>query len=135
MAWIKKTVNDMLVAEEVVTLPSSATYAYTSEIDFLKPNNSASRYIGLICTASGVSGTNIDISLHGAYTSTGAKYLLADAPGSIGDMTATALTQAATFNINPYPAPYYYIGLLCDADESANTVTVRIVVPTQAVIG
>ncbi len=130
MAWIKKTVNGMLVAEETITLPSTGT-GYTSEINFLKPTNSATKYVGLVCTASAVSGTNLDVSLNGTWTSGGTKVVLVDAPGGIEDITNTAKTKSSIFNLNAYPAPYYYIGFTVDTDESSNTVTVRLVLPTQ----
>jgi hypothetical protein len=132
MAWTKKTVRGMLVATEEVTLASSATYAYTSEIDFIDLGKDASKYITLSCDASAVSGTNVDLSLVGTPTSgtAGASCLvLKDAPGSIADVTNAAKVSTAAFDIKVYPAPYYRIGLLCDANESANTMTVTIIVP------
>lgn len=132
MAWTKKTVNGMLVATETVTLAGSATYAFTSEIDFIKLDTNNNQYIFLKCVASAVSGTNVDVSLHGYETSgtSGASTnVLVDAPGSIGDVTNSAKTKMATFDIHPYPAPYYKVGLLCDTNESANTMAVTIIVP------
>lgn len=127
MAWAKRTNNDMGRNFEVVTQASSATYAYSSVIDFLKPKGDGNaRYVTIFAEASAVSGINIDISLWGAYTSGGTKFLLADAPGSIADLTNSAKTAAASFNIEAYPANYYYIGMLADANESANTVTLNI---------
>lgn len=113
--------------QEVVTQASSATYAYSSVIDFLKPKvDGKNRYVTLWASASAVSGTNIDISLWGSLTATGTKYLLTDAPGSIADITNAAKTAAGRFDIEAYPAPYYWIGMLADANESANTVTLNI---------
>lgn len=133
MAWTKKTVNGMVVATETVTLAASATYAFTSEIDFIHfPDVQQNKYVTLTCVASAVSGTNVDVSLHG-YSTSGtagaAANQLVDAPGSIGDVTNAAKTKQASFDIMAYPAPYYKIGLLCDADESANTMAVTIIVP------
>jgi hypothetical protein len=138
MAWTKKTVNGMLVATETVTLAASATYAYTSEIDFLNanPNSLLNKYVGLVCTASAVTGTNVDISLHGGITTGtagGSMPYVLDAPGSIADVTNSAKTKVGIFDIKAYPFPYYRIGLLCDVDESANTMTVTITVPTAAI--
>lgn len=132
MAWSVKSVNGMLVASEAVTLAGSATYAFTSQIDFIPLGSLANKYITLTCEASAVSGTNVDISLHGYGTSGtagAATNVLVDAPGSIGDVTNAAKIKQACFDIKPYPAPYYRIGLLCDADEDANTMTVTIIVP------
>ena len=127
MAWTKGTANGMGRNFETVTQAASATYAYSSVIDFLKPKGDGqARYVSLFAEASAVSGTNIDISLWGAYTSGGTKFLLVDAPGSIADLTNAAKTAGASFNIEAYPAPYYYIGMLADVNESANTVTLSI---------
>lgn len=127
MPWIKRTVNGMLVATEVVTLPASATIGYTSEIDFLKAVDDSARYISIRCTASAITGTNVDVSLLGTDTSAGTKFTLLDAP--VADITNSAKTAGAAVNLAAYPAPYYYIGLTADADESANTMTVVIMVP------
>lgn len=127
MAWVRKTQNKLGSQQETVTQASSATYAYSSVIDFLKVKGDGNpRYITLWATASAVSGTNIDISLWGSLTSAGTKFLLTDAPGSISDLTNSAKTAAASFDIEKYPAPYYFIGMLADADESANTVQLNI---------
>lgn len=131
MAWSSKSVNGMTVFTETVTLASSATYAFTSEIDFIPYENQVdNQYVGLTCVASAVTGTNVDVSLHG-YSTSGtagsATNVLVDAPGSIADLTNSAKTAQKTFDIKPYPMPYYKIGLLCDVDESANTVAVTIV--------
>ena len=125
MAWAKRTKNGMGKNFEVVTQASSATYAYSSVIDFLKPKGDGlPRYISIFGEASAVTGTNIDISLWGAHTSGGTKFLLLDAP--ITDLTNAAKTAGASINIEAYPAPYYYIGMLADADEHLNTVTLSI---------
>jgi hypothetical protein len=128
MAWTKKTVNGMLVATEVVTLPASATIGYTSEIDFLKAVDDSARYISVVCTASAISGTNVDVSLHGTDTTGGTKFTLVS-DTVVADITNSAKTAGAALNLAAYPAPYYYIGLTADADESANTMTVVIMVP------
>lgn len=126
MAWADKTRNGMGTKQEVVTLPASS-YGYSSAIDFLKVNGKGNaRYATLFAEASAVSGTNVDISLWGAYTSGGTKFLLTDAPGSIVDLTNAAKAQGASFNVEAYPAPYYFIGMLVDASEVANTVTLNL---------
>lgn len=127
MSWVDKTRNSMGTQQEVVTQAASATYAYSSAIDCWKvKRNGQSRYVTIFAEASAVSGTNIDISLWGAYTSGGTKFLLLDAPGSIADLTNSAKTAAGRIDIEAYPAPYYFIGMLADANESANTVTLNI---------
>lgn len=127
MAWVDKTRNSMGTQQEVVKQAASATYAYSSAIDSWKvKRDGKSRYVTIFAEASAVSGTNIDISLWGAYTSGGTKFLLLDAPGSIADLTNSAKTAAGRIDIEAYPAPYYFIGMLADANESANTVTLNI---------
>lgn len=125
MAWAKRTKNDMGTQYEAVTQASSATYAYSSVIDFWKPKQDGkSRYVTIFGEASAVTGTNIDVSLWGAYTSGGTKFLLLDAP--IVDLTNAAKTAGGSINLEAYPAPYYYIGMLADADEHLNTVTLNV---------
>jgi len=127
MAWARKTRNGLGGQQEVVTQASSATYAYSSVISFLKPKGDGkNRYVTLWAQASAVTGTNIDISLWGSLTAAGTKYLLTDAPGSIVDLATGALTSAGRFDLEAYPAPYYWIGMLADADEHLNTVTLNI---------
>jgi len=126
MAFSVESVNDFVVANESYTLPSSATTEYSSEIDFLKyrQRGNNNQYASFVITLSAVSGTNVDFALYGAYESGGTKFLLKDA--LIADQTAAG-TVAGVIDIKAYPAPYYYIAWTSDADESANTVTVRVV--------
>ena len=127
MAWAKRTKNSVGTQYEAVTQAASATYAYSSVIDFWSVKaDGKNRYITIFAEASAVSGTNIDISLWGAYSSGGTKFLLLDAPGSIADLTNAAKTAAGRIDLEAYPAPYYYIGMLADVDESANTVTLNV---------
>lgn len=126
MAWSKKTVNKLVVAkEETITLPSSATLGYSSEIDFLRPDPShANKYVEIGFNPSAVSGTNLDIDLFGAYESGGTKFnLKADI---ITAPTATGLVFGQV-DLNAYPAPYYYLSWLPDANESANTISVYVI--------
>jgi len=130
MAWAKKTRNGMGTQQEVVTQASSATYAYSSAIDFWKvKGDGKARYITISAVASAVTGTNIDVSLWGAFTSGGTKFLLLDAP--IADLTNAAKSAGGSVNIEAYPAPYYFIGMLADANESSNTVTLNVSVVPQ----
>ena len=126
MAWTKKTVNDMLLASEVsISLPTGSTRGYSSEIDFLKlPLNGNNRYVTFVLTPSAVSGTNLDIELYAAWESGGTKVLLKDAP--VADLTADATAVAGVVDLAAYPAPYYYLAWLTDADEQANTIDVRV---------
>jgi len=128
MAWSKSTQNDLGgYKEETITLPSSATIGYSSAIEFLKPRcDGTNQYVTIVAVASAVSGTNVDISLYGAQTSVGTKYLLVDAPGSIADITNAAKAASGVINLNAYPAPYYFIGMTADANESANSMSLYI---------
>lgn len=132
MAWVSKLTGKfkktMAFAKETkITLPSSATTEYSSEIDFLKPNlKNNNYYVTFGANASAVSGTNIDIALYGADVSGGTKYLLKDA--LVADITATGRVSAVV-DLNQYPAPYYYIAHTSDVDESANTIDYFITFP------
>lgn len=134
MAWTKTTVNGVLVATETVSLPASATRVSSSEIDFIPLTaRTVNRYVTINATASAVAGTNVDIELHGYATSGTAVsttvYLLKDAPGSISDVTNAAKSQSASFDIQAYPAAYYRLVGLADADETGNTITFTVIVP------
>jgi hypothetical protein len=131
MAWTKTSEGlegqKLLVGkEETVTLPSSATTEYSSEIDFiaadLKNNN---RYVTFGIIASAVTGTNLDIGLYGSMTSGGTKFLLLDAV--VADVTNAAKVKFQAVDLNAYPAPYYYLGWTSDGDESANTVSAYVI--------
>ena len=130
MSWSLKSAGNSLVATEVVTLASSATYAFTSEIDFIDLDKNNNQYIGFTCTASAVTGTNVDVSLH-SYPESGtagaATNLTLDA--LVADVTNAAKIKQAVVDIKPYFMGLGRIGLLCDANESANTMTVVITVP------
>lgn len=125
MAFAKTTVNHLPQYYESYTLPSSATTEYSSIISQLRPtNNGSTRYITVTCTASAVSGTNLDIGLYGAQTTTGTKTLLKDA--IVTDLQTGALTATGSVDLNAYVYPYYFIGWTADANESANTIGVYV---------
>ena len=125
MAWSTPiTENDVFYAkEETITLPSATGTDYSSVIDFatfvLGANHNG--YIELRAEASAVSGSDIDIGLYGSYTETGTKYLLTDAP--VADLSSGTLSTWASVNLKIYPMPYYFIGHIVDANESANTIS------------
>jgi len=127
MSWKKESANGVLVASETNTLPSSATTEYSSEISFLKGNPAVStRAVSVWIKASAVSGTNLDIALYGADKAGGTKFLLAAAiVNAITDLTC-ATAAVDLLDLNRYPAPFYYIAWTSDADESANTIEVKI---------
>lgn len=126
MAWSNPTSSrDNFVtywSETSISLPSSATTAYSSAITFLKRDLCVERqYIHILAVASAVTGTNVDIGLYGSFTETGTKYLLADA--IIADVTNSDKDKSAAFAIWQYPMPFYFIGHTTDTDESANTIS------------
>ena len=127
MAFTKTSANGKTVYQETSTLPSSATTEYTAEIDFFSFDQEiTNKNVTVILNASAVSGTNLDISLHGAWEAGGSKFtLVSDA--LVADITATG-NNVDVLDLNAYPAPYYYIGWTSDADESANTITVTCIV-------
>jgi hypothetical protein len=131
MAWTKTSEGlegqELLLGkEETVTLPSSATTEYSSEIDFIAPDlKNNNRYVTFGVIASAVSGTNIDIVLYGSMTSGGTKFQLLDAV--VGDLSSAKTTSFNCIDLNAYPAPYYYIGWTTDANESANTISAYVI--------
>jgi hypothetical protein len=102
--------------------------SYSSVINFLAPNkNVTNKYVYLHAAIDSVVGTNIDISLYGAWSATGTKILLTDAPGSIADLTNSAKSNFGRIDLNAYPMPYYFIGLTSDANNHAKTVTLTLI--------
>ena len=127
MAFTKTSANGKTVYQETYTLPASATIGYSTEIDFLKFDASlANKNVAVILNASAVSGTNLDISLHGTWEAGGSKVtLVSDA--LVADITATG-NNVDILDLNTVPMPYYYVGWTADADESANTITLTCIV-------
>lgn len=130
MAWsfVSTKAQGPAVQEDTsISLPSSAGTGYSSEITFLNPDPTKNnKYISIVVTYSAISGTNIDLAIYGAWTTGGTKFLLYDA--YIADQTtAGGATVAACIDLNAYPAPYYYLAHTVDADESANTISYRVV--------
>ena len=127
MAFTKTSANGKTVYQETYTLPASATIGYSSEIDFFKFDPKlASKNVTIVLNASAVSGTNLDISLHGAWEAGGSKVtLVSDA--LVADITATG-NNVDILDLNSYPMPYYYVAWTADADESANTITLTCIV-------
>ena len=127
MAFTKTSANGKTVYQETYTFPASATIGYSTEIDFLKFDASlANKNVAVILNASAVSGTNLDISLHGTWEAGGSKVtLVSDA--LVADITATG-NNVDILDLNTVPMPYYYVGWTADADESANTITLTCIV-------
>lgn len=127
--WTPNTQNDVPVYEALLmSLPGSAIIKYSSEIDFIRPNlEYENQWVAFIAHPSAISGTNLDIALYGAYESGGTKVLLKDA--IIADLTVDDTPVVGLVDMNLYPCPYYYIGVTADGDESANTISYRIIVP------
>jgi len=132
MAWTQQTVGvqqNTHHANETYTLPASATTEYTSLIDFMGPaGHLNNRWVVGWLNASAVTGTNLDIALYGSSgpETTSTKFLLLDA--LVADITATG-NNPFILDLNAYPAPYYWIAWTSDADESANTIEVELLVP------
>lgn len=111
--------------EETLTLPSSATTGFSSEINFVTPRREFTDAVVLLeAQATTVSGTNVDIQLHKADTSGGTKTLLLDAV--VADLTSAAPTAGASLDLNTYVGGVYYLRHETDQDESANSITYRI---------
>ena len=127
MAFTKTSANGKTVYQETYTLPASATIGYSTEIDFFSFDPKiANKNVTVVLNASAVSGTNLDISLHGAWEKGGSKVtLVSDA--LVADITATG-NNVDILDLNTVPMPYYYVGWTADADESANTITLTCIV-------
>ena len=127
MAFTKTSANGKTVYQETYTLPESATIGYSTEIDFFSFNSElANKNVTVVLNASAVSGTNLDISLHGTWEKGGSKVaLVSDA--LVADITATG-NNVDILDLNSYPMPYYYVAWTADADESANTITLTCIV-------
>lgn len=127
MAFTKTSANGKTVYQETYTLPASATIGYSTEIDFFSFNSElANKNVTVVLNASAVSGTNLDISLHGTWEKGGSKVaLVSDA--LVADITATG-NNVDILDLNSYPMPYYYVAWTADADESANTITLTCIV-------
>jgi hypothetical protein len=129
MAFVNRTANELgRLVESGVTLPSSATTEYSSEISGIKvrvnDDKKMNQYVSWLIEASAVSGTNVDINLHGAHTSGGTKFLLkADL---VTALTNSVKARGAVIDMKAYPASFYYIGWTSDANESANTISVSV---------
>tara|TARA_R100000808_G_C2056097_1_gene89541 strand:- start:34 stop:477 length:444 start_codon:yes stop_codon:yes gene_type:complete len=127
MAFTKTSANGKTVYQETYTLPSSATIGYSTEIDFFKFDPKVTnKNVTVVLNASAVSGSNLDISLHGTWEAGGSKVtLVSDA--LVADITATG-NNVDILDLNTVPMPYYYIGWTADGDESANTITLTCIV-------
>ena len=127
MAFTKTSANGKTVYQESYTLPASATIGYSTEIDFFSFDSKlANKNVTIVLNASAVSGTNLDISLHGAWEKGGSKVaLVSDA--LVADITATG-NNVDILDLNTVPMPYYYVAWTADADESANTITLTCIV-------
>ena len=130
MAFTLKTVGIYQRGRETVALVASGT-AYSSALPAaahaVLDTAAGTRKIVLQAKPSAVSGTNLDVALYGADDEAGTdKYLLLDAV--IADLTTTAKVSGIV-DLNLYPAPFYFVGFLVDADESANTVELTALIP------
>ena len=127
MAFTKTSANGKTVYQESYTLPASATIGYSTEIDFFKFDPKVTnKNVTVVLNASAVSGTNLDISLHGTWAAGGSKVTLVS-DTLVTDISATG-NNVDILDLNAYPMPYYYIAWTADADESANTITLTCIV-------
>lgn len=128
MAWTQSSVGankNITLLSESYTAPSSATTEYSTVIKEISPDLSKNnRYVTFSLNASAVSGTNFDIALYGSDTEAGTtKFLLKDA--LVADITATGWVTGL-IDLNAYPAAYYFVAWTADADEDANTISVKV---------
>ena len=77
MAFAKTSANGKAIYQETYTLPASATIGYSTEIDFFSFDPKiANKNVTVVLNASAVDGSNLDISLHGAWEEGGSKVTL-----------------------------------------------------------
>ena len=140
MAWVKKSVNNLMVYTETVTLgegTGSTASRYTSEIDFIPPGTPF-----MVITNTGATNTSGSMSdqLYCAYESGGTFY---ERVGTLRDCNyaddtnhgtayRTLDTKARTRYVDPSyvgDAPYWKIRILTAAAESTNmTIGVAVIV-------
>jgi hypothetical protein len=129
LTFSSKVINER--GDVVITgssaLNDGSNTQYTGVFSIPKTARKSHRYVTFFLSADAITGTNIDVALMGANTSGGTKYLLLDAV--VADITNGA-DKVAVVDINAYPMPYYYLRLIADADNKANTLTVKIFVPS-----
>jgi hypothetical protein len=126
MAWnnngIGKGENGLAVFTETITGPNSAT-VYSSLIDGLRPNFQVNnRWITVAAVKSASAVGTITIQLYGSFTRTGTKVLLkTDVITSLTNAVKTGL-----LDLNAFPAPYYYIAVLSNGNDSNGTVAITV---------
>mgnify|MGYP001496358118 CR=1 FL=1 len=133
LAWGKRTTGNFgdLVITTIITNSTTAANTFTPVIGFADYSNKAVRKITIFVEATTLTGTNLDFSLYGSDTEDGAvKYLLLDAP--VADLT-TGVAGVGIVDLNLYPAPFYFIGVLPDTDESAasHRTILRVFIPKE----
>ena len=124
MAWKKSTVGsfgDQLAVQTGIAAPASPFTVLTDEIDFLSlSKNYPNRYISVLVEGTGdVTSTSIEVALYGSAVPGGTKFLLVD--NIVTALTNSAKTSGARLDLNDYPAPYYYISMTSDADDTTGT--------------
>ena len=128
MAFVNRTANDYGRVFEQLTLVDTAT-VYSSVISAIKvksgKNSPDKQYVTFTFQASGVAGTDLDIALMGSDTLAGTKFLLKDA--IVADILTGVTTRVAgVLDMQAYPASFYWIRVITDADESGNTLDINI---------
>jgi hypothetical protein len=129
-AWVQSPVgpaNGDAQYKSVVTGATDTTQTYLPVITFMTNSLNRHRHVFLNFYFPVVTGTNIDVAIYGSMTPTGTKFLLLDAP--VADITTAGAAKGTEFDVNAYPAPYYWVSLIYDGNNGGNTGYVRIIVP------
>lgn len=123
MPFKKNTRNGALILEDTLTGPN-ATTVYSEEISDARPDlRIANKKIGIYAKASAVT-TDLTMDIYGAASPGGTKVLLA--ANVLGGNIGTTNPSFYALDLNAYPMPYYYIGIKSTANNSANTVDLKV---------
>ena len=141
MAWSTGTlkpanVNHIFYIEDSSVALADTDTTYSDVIVVMRPTANLSggdrRVYGFFFTVSGaLTGTNITINLYGSLgrETTDTKYKLA--VGVIPDITTTTELGPVFIDLGQTPMPWYWLGFTTDGDESALTMSVKIMGPPE----
>ena len=128
-AWVNRTSNKFGRIQQTFDLAIAGNgQGYTTVIDAIKIRQGNDRpetqRITFTFDATAVTGSNLDVALYGSNDRAGTdKYLLKDI--LVADITATGIA-IGIFDLQLYPAPFYFISVIGDNAETGNTLALTI---------
>jgi hypothetical protein len=120
-----RTENQRTLLTQTITGPANGATVYTDAIVALRPNFELSNRrvsIGFNVSAAVNAGTRVN--LYGSFTPTGTKILIK--ANLAGDAAPTVAPKYEAVDLNALPMPYYFVGCVGAADETAKTLSVYI---------